>query len=188
MSAWRRVLHRWAGTLPTIIIEAEKSGLDATQEPLFERGHVFTVTLPLIGEVTCYLHHYLRSDPDRGLHDHPWPWAVALPLAGGYFERRLVRVVMGVPDEVIRRRRPFMPYFLTGFDFHSVVTRQDSTNWSLFFTGRGHFKPWGFLRTTPASLPPGVHYHADPQKLDNADAAPWWRTAPAGRFHRRAPP
>jgi hypothetical protein len=34
-----------------------------------------------------YLHHFLRSDPDRELHSHPWH-ARSLILVGGYREER----------------------------------------------------------------------------------------------------
>src|SRR5208282_805597 len=34
---------------------------------------------------TCRLHHILRSDEDRHLHDHPWPY-VTIILKGGYWE------------------------------------------------------------------------------------------------------
>lgn len=32
-----------------------------------------------------YLHHLVRSDHDRALHDHPWPF-VSIVLRGGYTE------------------------------------------------------------------------------------------------------
>lgn len=32
-----------------------------------------------------YVHRFLRSDEDRALHDHPWPWATLL-LSGQYHE------------------------------------------------------------------------------------------------------
>lgn len=34
-----------------------------------------------------YLHHFLCSDDDRALHDHPW-WFASLVLKGGYWEHR----------------------------------------------------------------------------------------------------
>jgi len=34
-----------------------------------------------------YLHHILRSDKDRHLHDHPWDYS-SIILKGGYFETR----------------------------------------------------------------------------------------------------
>lgn len=35
--------------------------------------------------VGIYLHHFLRSDTDRALHDHPWSF-VTIILSGGYWE------------------------------------------------------------------------------------------------------
>lgn len=32
-----------------------------------------------------YIHHLLRSDHERALHDHPWPCLILL-VVGGYFE------------------------------------------------------------------------------------------------------
>jgi hypothetical protein len=189
MNFWRKCLHRWAGTLPTRIIYAEHSEFDARRSPLFERGHVFTMTLPVIGEVTLYLHHYLRADPDRGMHDHPWPWAIALPLAGGYLEQRLTGMHMGHVGHVERRRWPFLPYRLTGFDFHRVLVETGDTSWSLFFTGRNGFKPWGFLRplaTTTTDDRPGVYY--DMWESDEGSHTAWWCDAPRGRELERAGP
>lgn len=187
---WRRTLHRWAGRLPTRIIWAERSEDDASAAPLFERGHLFTLRLPLLGEVTCYLHHYLRSDPDAGLHDHPWPWAVALPLAGGYREQRLTGLPLGQLGIVTRRRPPFLPYRLDGHDFHRVVVAAGRTSWSLFFVGRARAKPWGFLR--PVALAAGPHpcdavYYAAFSNEDGSHIE-WWRTAPLGSALDRAAP
>jgi hypothetical protein len=185
----RRALFALAGRLPTRIIWAEQSEHDPSRSPLFERSHLFTVRLPLIGDVTCYLHHYLRSDPDAGLHDHPWPWAIAVPLVGGYREERLIGMHMGHVGSVTRRRRPLLPYRLTGYDFHRVLVENDTTSWSLFFTGQDDFKPWGFLRPVPAEMyrqTPGAAYHIVSSKDGNH--TPWHRTAPLGRFHDRAAP
>ncbi len=35
-----------------------------------------------------YLHHFLRSDDDRALHDHPW-WNVSILLEGSYVEHTI---------------------------------------------------------------------------------------------------
>ena len=188
MNRWRRFLHRWAGTLPTRIIHAENSVGDRCHSPLFERGHVFSIRLPLVGEVNCLLHHYLRSDPDRGLHDHPWSWAVSLPLAGGYVEHRKTGIPMGRVTYAALRRRPGRFYRLTGYDFHAVRLAPGQTSWSLFFTGANDVKPWGFLRPLAGveGLTAGVVYngHSNP----DGNHSPWWRTAPVGRLHKRAAP
>lgn len=185
-TGWRRFLHRWAGTLPTVIYDAEQSEQDRSRSPLFERGRVFTVRMPFLGEVTCYLHHYLRSDPDRGMHDHPWPWAVAFPLAAGYYEERLSGIYMGNAACKTRRRLPFVPYRLSGFDFHRVVIDLDRTSWSLFFTGRNNFKRWGFLRPLTGHFEqPGVYYAAQHSRSSTTE---WWESAPIGAVLDRADP
>jgi len=147
------------------------------------------VRLPLIGAVTCYLHHYLRSDPDRGPHDHPWAWAVALPVAGGYREHRVVGLKMGQLLFRERRRIPFVPYRLTGYDFHRVVLEEGRTSWSLFFTGENASKPWGFLRPVQDEMSgkaPGVAYHV--ASNEDGNHTPWHRSAPVGRLLERAAP
>lgn len=48
--------------------------------PLLIRRVLFRV--PRFG---IYLHHLLRSDYDRALHDHPWPF-ISIVLRGGYWE------------------------------------------------------------------------------------------------------
>ena len=51
--------------------------------PYLERYYVCT----LLG-VRIYLHRFVGSDPDRGVHDHPWAWARSIVLAGWYLEER----------------------------------------------------------------------------------------------------
>lgn len=161
---------------------------------------IFNGTLPVLGEVTVYLHHYLRSDPDRGVHDHPWPWAVAMPLAGGYREERLVGLGGGAMNTRIVTRLPGVPYVLTGNDFHRVIVDEGKTNWSLFATGRNGYKPWGMLRPelvegSPQEDYPGAitfhptffpswRYHA----VKAASASRWWESAPLGQVLQRAAP
>jgi hypothetical protein len=179
VTTWRRLLHAWAGRLPTRIVHHDG-------EPLFERSVVFNGRLPFVGEVTVYLHHYLVSDPDRGLHDHPWPWAISVPLAAGYHEQRLLGIGRSLRT-VLRRRRPFVPYALTGHAFHRVILGHH-TSWSLFITGPNRHKEWGFLRDE--ALPAdgfGVATYT-PHLDESGSHTAWWRTAPAGRLLRRAAP
>lgn len=49
--------------------------------PYLERYYLFTIF-----GVRFYLHRFVASDPDRGLHDHPWPWAGSIVLSGHYWE------------------------------------------------------------------------------------------------------
>ncbi|WP_244260428.1 hypothetical protein [Burkholderia gladioli] len=57
----RRVLYAISSRLPCrIIADGNK--------PYLERYYLATVF-----GVRFYLHRFVASDPDRGLHDHPWP-------------------------------------------------------------------------------------------------------------------
>lgn len=115
--------------------------IDVDGEPYLERYRVFE----LFG-VGCYLHRFMSEDPDRGLHDHPWRWALAVPLCGGYIEERL-DYLDGYHGTVTRTATRRWPYLITSRYFHRV-TAINNPCWTLFIHGR-RFKVWGFLREHP---------------------------------------
>jgi hypothetical protein len=71
------IIRRVTRRAPDVII----GGADA---PYLRRWHV----LPRNRIFNLYLHHFLRDDDDRALHDHPWAWC-SLVLAGGYYEHTI---------------------------------------------------------------------------------------------------
>lgn len=97
-----------------------------------------------------YLHHFLRSDDDRALHDHPWV-NVSIVLSGSYVE------VMPTQDDDPGGWRTFMLTRLR--QRGSMVLRRPSAAhrvsllrdelgferpcWSLFITGP-KIREWGF--------------------------------------------
>lgn len=81
-----------------------------------------------------YLHHIVRSDDDRAMHDHPW-WNVSILLWGKYLE------VM--PGTTRRIRRPFIPVFRQAEAAHRLELVDDEPVWSLFITGPV-VRQWGF--------------------------------------------
>lgn len=91
-----------------------------------------------------YLHHFLRSDDDRALHDHPW-WNVSLLLDGGYIEHVPVKGgAVGLHRQsgalVFRKaeaahRIELMP--------SGLVPRMECPVWTLFVTGP-RIREWGF--------------------------------------------
>lgn len=180
--ALRDRLWQWAGRLPLRIQEAEpEEGGAGPRAPLFERYFVGQI----LG-VTVYLHHYVRSDPDRGLHDHPWSWAIALPLCGGYWEERLDGFDAAGPRRRVRRRRPGLPYRMTGRDFHRVVIRPGMrSSWSLFVHGP-YRKGWGFLRPDHRSWLSASAYFAPHQEV-NSGLSKWWLMVRTGDQQQRAP-
>lgn len=89
--------------------------------------------------VGLFLHHFYRSDDDGALHNHPWKWAVALVLRGGYSEERRTR-----DDRVVRRVvRPGAINVLTANTFHRVDLLDPHGAWTLFVVGP-KAQSWGF--------------------------------------------
>lgn len=158
-------LLRWlSARLPCRLIDGDGG------EPYLERYY-------LAGLFGChaYLHRFVDSDPDRGLHDHPWRWALSLVLSGGYDEVR----ALDARHDSLRTRfvAPGRLNRLRGGDFHRVVLRAGRPAWTLFLHGP-RVKGWGFVRD-------GVTY---PMARDGADFRhrDWWREAPTGAEARAA--
>ena len=121
--------------------------------------------------VRVYLHRFVGSDPDRGLHDHPWAWAISLILSGWYIEE-----TRRTDDDGMRTVHFFN--FLTGDTFHRVVLPQSQSEvWSLYIVPERDVKEGGCLRNkgqlgwvfTP------FNYGA------SGKPARWWKHAPKGR-------
>lgn len=80
-----------------------------------------------------YLHHFLRSDDDRALHDHPWI-NLSILLHGRYTE---------VTPQGRFLRRPFRPVGRLPTALHRVELIDGNDVWSLFLTGP-RVREWGF--------------------------------------------
>lgn len=131
---------------------------------------------------TIYLHRFVASDPDRGLHDHPWGWAFSLVLCGRYVELRR--------NGELRNVGWFNA--LSGNTFHRVLLPRDSIAdeqqqcWTLFVHGPKR-KAWGFLR--PLTGWNGAHIYKPHRDRDgDSESAAWAIWAPKGReLEGRAP-
>ena len=87
-------------------------------------------------------HYFHRSDHDRELHNHPWRWAVAIILKGGYYEHRYDS---RTKQTRVRYLPPISVSILTPDIFHRVVLLDEARgSWSLFIAGP-RFQEWGFL-------------------------------------------
>jgi len=80
-----------------------------------------------------YLHHFLRSDDDRALHDHPW-WNVSILLKGIYREH--------TPNGCAWRISPAIKFRWARSAHRIELT--DGPCWTLFLTGP-RIREWGFL-------------------------------------------
>jgi hypothetical protein len=85
-------------------------------EPFDAHGNPFEEAVFPDG-ASVYLHKIHRSDTELELHNHPWRWARALILAGGYFEERRDR------HDTVRgwRRRPGDVVTIDADTYHRVV-------------------------------------------------------------------
>ena len=88
--------------------------------------------------LNVYLHHFLRSDDDRALHDHPWPWASWL-LHGRYIEHTIAA------GGVHRRHERHVGSLKLALPSraHRVEVLPGESGWTLFITGP-RVREWGF--------------------------------------------
>lgn len=98
--------------------------------PYLERYFVFHTPW-----LRCYVHRFVGSDPERGLHDHPWRWAASLVLTGWYIEHKR--------DGYHRRT---FGNVLGGDTFHRVILPTGAREcWTLFIHTTRDVKTWGFI-------------------------------------------
>lgn len=94
---------------------------------LIPRNRVFNV----------YLHHFLRSDDDRALHDHPW-WNISVLLDGRYVEHTID--AGGINRRVSRRAGDWK--FRRASTAHRIELDAGPC-WTVFITGP-RIREWGF--------------------------------------------
>lgn len=98
--------------------------------PYLERWHLFRIgKLPRV-----YLHHFLASDDDRALHNHPW-WFISILLRGSYIEH--------TRSGSIRRRAGSVVYRGLSHDHRISLIPGEPSVWTLFITGP-EVRNWGF--------------------------------------------
>ncbi|MEZ5651480.1 MAG: hypothetical protein R3E87_13135 [Burkholderiaceae bacterium] len=152
----RRALYAISGRLACRIISDG-------EHPYLERYFLFRAF-----GLTAYLHRFVGSDPDRGLHDHPWPWAFSVVLSGRYLERRRGG------DRVVSWLN-----LLSGDTFHRVIMLPGSRSvWTLFVHSNARAKPWGFWHESEQT---GGLSSARWTAHRSHSAREWWRDAPPGR-------
>lgn len=129
----------------------------------------------------AYIHRFMESDHDIGVHDHPFGWSFSLILSGGYVEFRMIGI--GKDGLILHRRlvRPCRINRIGPHTFHRVELVNEREAWSLFVHGP-RIKKWGFLRTT--AVKGGLHYTPD---VPGEGGYPWWKSAPRGLDVGREP-
>jgi hypothetical protein len=132
-------------------------------QPYLERYYLAT----LFG-VRLYRHRFVASDPDRGLHDHPWAWSGAWVLSGGYTELRERGTKDGTTVVVERQLWAGAINRLDAQTRHRIVLQEGRQAWSLFAHGR-RVKGWGFLSKDG--------YRPEARDAQDHATRQWWRRA-----------
>ena len=143
----RALARRWLGKLPlrTKVITNDDGDPYLLRVYLTPDADWWRNRLPGV-----YLHRFYRSDADRELHNHPWRWALALILRGGYTEEYQQQLLwagkpLGQPWIEKRVMRPGSLNVITHETFHRVeLLHPDRGAWSLFVAGP-RFRDWGFV-------------------------------------------
>jgi hypothetical protein len=166
------VLYRFTSHLRCRIINGNKG------EPYLERYHLFRFP----GGGGVYIHRFIDSDPDRGLHDHPWNAAISLVLSGSYKELRLGEEnnKKKVVDRVVKA---WHLNRINGDDFHRIVMNSNKPVWTLFAHTR-KIKDWGFLRVSEQGE---TDYTPHSQVINEPSHDLWWKSAPRGKNVERYP-
>lgn len=115
------------------------------ERPYIRRWYV----IPRNRWLNLYLHHILRSDDDRALHDHPWA-NVSILLNGSYVEVMPDFACAPTPHTRIaeiptfsRVRRRGSIVFRKPTQCHRLEIHERGGAWSLFITGP-KVREWGF--------------------------------------------
>jgi len=103
-------------------------------EPYLVRWHI----IPRNKWFNIYLHHILRSDDERALHDHPWAsvsFKLKGPLEEVYLDEHGFYQARAIPT--------LWPIYRSSTFAHRLVLAGGATAWTIFITGR-HVRLWGF--------------------------------------------
>lgn len=102
---------------------------------------------------SVFYHQIHTPDADRHCHDHPWIWSIAIPLTGGYTEKRDMGGIYNYRTYRVGDLNVLRPG-----DYHSIVDVLPSTT-TLFICGR-EARDWGFL-VEGRHVPHGEYFKRD---------------------------
>jgi hypothetical protein len=96
--------------------------------------------------LSIFIHLILRSDEDRYVHDHPWPF-FSLIFWNGYNEENLIRQIGNFFLTKIRVARIGTVTVHKATDAHRLLLHNGKPTWTLFVHGR-RIREWGFHTPT----------------------------------------
>jgi 8-oxo-dGTP diphosphatase len=147
--------------LPVKVIKDERG------RPFLYRYHLFSLYED--GPGMC-IHWFVKSDPDRGYHDHPWLKSVSFILCGGYEER--IYSPHAENGYTVKHRKRWQFNYLDGVNtFHRVMIEPGKDAWTLFIFQK-RSKLWG-IKTLNNS------YQQMSTTISDRDGG-WWYNAKKG--------
>lgn len=120
--SWVRILSS-----PTIFMKITLGQLLGKKECPYIKRWVID-----FGFFSIRLHHWLSSDDQRYLHDHPW-WYISLVVKGSYIDRS---------DKGDTKRNPGSISYYPATHKHTVSVSSGGC-WTILITGR-EVRDWGF--------------------------------------------
>lgn len=145
---WLTRMWYWFWTLITLkshFIIFNRSDPDPiTGEVTYEPQLIRRFLIPRNPWLNIYLHHVLRSDDDRALHDHPW-WSISFLLRGHLYEVYTETPSDG-PKNYRQRKLPWLrPVLRRPETAHRLMAPPlvKHSPWTLFITGP-RIRGWGF--------------------------------------------
>lgn len=154
--------------------------IEVNGEPYLERYYIGA----LFGR-QVWLHHFVRNDAERHVHDHPWS-ALSVVLAGGYDEETPGKDWRSYPV-TYRHRAPALNW-ISASKRHRIVAVLPGT-WSLMIvgprTGRGWFF-YGADGSTTRGPSGGDDWHKTAKTRGHVYAARKLGAAMAAAFDREA--
>ena len=133
-------LLEWLQSKTEAIEGAREPDLVIGSPPYMARWHV----IPRNRWLNVYYHRIMRSDADRALHDHPWPFNISILLDGSYVE--VTPADRHDPAGPVQRRRYDEGAVLVrmgGTYAHRLELLGDRFCRTLFITGP-RVREWGF--------------------------------------------
>lgn len=130
--------HQMMAELLRLVVDTrgpDQTILTRDGRPYLRRWHV----TPRGEGPATYLHHFLASDDDRALHDHPWP-SIGTILRGSYLEHLPgAAPVLRQEGEMIFRA----PEHIHRVELLPNGDGREQDAWTLFQVGP-RVRPWGF--------------------------------------------
>lgn len=172
--------------LPQVLYDDVSSDLPTRLIPIYDRPYLERHFVGSHDEHYLYLHRFVNTDGDRGLHCHPWDWFSSLILCGRYVERRSRVLGSGLIAPIgIREYGPGDQNTIELNDIHQIVSIAPET-WTLFAHSKWS-RDWGYYPPLQRAQGAGAIAVSFVPEGGESRNRHWWARAPKGRDSGREP-